>query len=104
MADTIIKVSNVDCCGRTIYFTPELQFTAKYVNKIDKDKLDSWYWYIDDKELNIDAMGKTLDELIEDLKENIRIQWDGIAMESDENLDLDSLKIKKKLIERWDHE
>lgn len=104
MQKTIIKVSSINWGKQVVYFNPELEFEAKYVNKIDKERLDGFWWYVDNKEFDIDAMGKSLSELIDNLKENILTQWDGIAMMDDDKLDNQSLVLKRKLIARWIHD
>lgn len=55
------------------------------------------FWVANAQELSIDAIGPTLEDAIDDLKDRIETACDIYLLEPDENLTSDAIQLKKKL-------
>lgn len=61
-------------------------------------RIENGYYIIEYEPLNIFVYGKTREEAIEGLREEIAMIWHAYAMENDHNLTRDAIELKQKII------
>ena len=83
-----------DCDGQTIVVDPPVEITPA----LDPDTLQ---WFAASvPELNIEASGRTREELFDDVIEQLRFLWQEYACDGDEKLSEDAIELKRRLLAR----
>lgn len=86
--DLTIKINNFKVDDEKYSFLKEYDIKAK---------LEEEYFVFDDNEFNIHCIGKTLEELLQEIYEELAFMYDAYVLEDDKKLNKKAIELKNKL-------
>lgn len=87
-------IDQFECDGQTILLSPPVEVTPTL-------DLETQQWFtVSLADLNIEASGRTREELFDDVAEQLRFLWQEYACESDAKLSQDAIELKRRSLGR----